>query len=317
MVDTALFIYTKDASFNMSCSPGVQNKKFDVMFFDFSFKKDCNPIKEILVRTQHDKRRANWKYMIFSDAREGYDESDIEKISSALHKKGGFVAGSKKDVSKFHTLRVFIQRIVFALSGAGKCSLPDGIFGISQTLLPIIERSPGVGNEYSVNIMFNSLYAPSALSCVLISKKLIDKDCFANELKTVWYIFKASRSLKYMFSSFFAFLIDYIMLLILNSVIPVASFEIAAFLAWFISSVVNFTVNREFVFKTKAPLSLAIPEYYGLAGIVFVLKTYVLIEILTRILAIPLFISKLGAEITFFIFNYILQKKVIFRKREH
>lgn len=317
MVDTALFIYTKDASFNLSCSSIVQNNKTDVMFFDFSSQKDCNPIKEILVLTQHDKRRANWEYMIFSDAKAGYDESDIEKISSALHEKGGFVSGSKKDVSKFHTLRVFILRFVFALSGAGMCSLPDGIFGICKTLFPIIERSSGTGNEYLVNIMFNSLYAPSSLSWVVLSKKRIDKECFTNELKTIWYVFKASRSLKYIFSSFFAFLIDYMMLLILNSVIPVASLEIAAFLAWFISSVVNFTVNREFVFKTKAPLRLAIPEYYGLAGIVFVLKTYVLIEILTRLLVIPLFISKPIAEITFFILNYILQKKVIFRKREH
>ncbi len=55
--------------------------------------------------------------------------------------------------------------------------------------------------------------------------------------------------------------------------------------------------------------------YYGLAGISFVVKTFVLIEIMTRALHIPLYISKPIAEVVMFAVNYLVQKKIIFKKR--
>ena len=93
--------------------------------------------------------------------------------------------------------------------------------------------------------------------------------------------------------------------------------EIAAPAAWIVSSLTNFFLNRNFVFRSNAPLAAALPEYYGLAAVVFVLKTYVILELLTRVLHIPLWIAKLAAEVVFFISNYFIQKKFIFKKKKH
>jgi len=124
------------------------------------------------------------------------------------------------------------------------------------------------------------------------------------------------EKLKYLFSSGAAFVIDYILLLLLDRILPVASMEIGAFFAWTVSSLTNFFLNRNFVFESNAPLRKALPEYYGLAGAVFVLKTYVVLEILTRLIGIPLEFAKPIAEVVFFVSNYIIQKTMIFRKKE-
>ena len=86
--------------------------------------------------------------------------------------------------------------------------------------------------------------------------------------------------------------------------------------AWIVSSLSNFFINRNFVFRSNAPLRAALPEYYGLAAVVFLLKTYVLLELMVRVLGIPLGIAKLVAEVVFFISNYFIQKKFIFKKKE-
>lgn len=128
---------------------------------------------------------------------------------------------------------------------------------------------------------------------------------------------KYSRQLKYILSSVIAFAIDYTLLLIFDKLLPVASLEIGALIAWCVSSAVNFTLNRCFVFRSDAPLKLAIPEYYGLAGVVFVLKTYVLLELLTKVLKLPVSIAKPICEVVFFVMNYFVQKIFIFPQKKN
>ncbi len=124
------------------------------------------------------------------------------------------------------------------------------------------------------------------------------------------------EKLKYLISSGAAFIIDYVLLLFLDALLPVASMELGALCAWCVSSLTNFFLNRNFVFSSNVPLRVALPEYYGLAGVVFVLKTYVVLELLTRLIGIPLKYAKLIAEVLFFVSNYFIQKLFIFRKKQ-
>lgn len=125
------------------------------------------------------------------------------------------------------------------------------------------------------------------------------------------------EKLKYLLSSGVAFVMDYVLLLFFDRILPVASLEIGALCAWCVSSLTNFFLNRSFVFSSNVPLRIALPEYYGLAGAVFVLKTYVLLEILTRLAGIPLKYAKLIAEVVFFVSNYFIQKMFIFRQKQN
>lgn len=124
------------------------------------------------------------------------------------------------------------------------------------------------------------------------------------------------EKLKYLFSSGVAFGIDYVLLLVFERSLPVASLELGALLAWVVSSLTNFFINRNFVFKSDAPLKKALPEYYALAGVVFILKTYVVLELMTRFVGIPLEYAKPVAEVIFFVSNFLFQKVYIFGKRK-
>jgi len=119
----------------------------------------------------------------------------------------------------------------------------------------------------------------------------------------------------YFLSSCLAFVIDFALLLLFNSLLPFsASMEIGALLAWVISSLTNFYCNRNLVFHSSVPLKKAFLEYYSLAAVVFLVKTYVILELLTRGLHLSLDIAKLIAEAILFCSNYIIQKKFIFKK---
>lgn len=126
-------------------------------------------------------------------------------------------------------------------------------------------------------------------------------------------------SLRYIASSGIAFIIDYALLLLVEYVLgdlPLAM-EIAAIVAWIISSQTNFWINRLWVFKSEGKILPELGGYYSLAGFSFVIKTFVLLEIMCRALSIPLAIAKPIAEVIMFAVNYLVQKKVIFKKRNN
>ncbi len=123
--------------------------------------------------------------------------------------------------------------------------------------------------------------------------------------------------LKYLFSSCLAFGIDYVLHLALEAVLPFSfAMEIGGFVAWCVSSLTNFFVNRHFVFRSAAPLKAALPEYYSLALVVHLIKNYVLLEILVRGLHIPLGLAKPMGEVVLFAGNYLIQKRFIFKKQK-
>lgn len=178
---------------------------------------------------------------------------------------------------------------------------------------------------YLRKLRFNVVFAPRTIyyensgkaSAYMKKKPREHSRAFSRLIKTGVNFFLSSDSLKYCVSSAAAFVIDYILTLLLTSVIKSGlAMEIALAVAWCVSSITNFFVNRSFVFRSNAPLYKALPEYYGLAGVVFILKS-LLLELMTRMLDIPLWLSKPVAEVIFFVSNYLIQKKLIFRKKKN
>lgn len=127
------------------------------------------------------------------------------------------------------------------------------------------------------------------------------------------------QAVRYLISSCAAFVADYTVLLVLESVLSpqlTLAMELSAVIAFAISSQINFWINRVWVFKSeKSPL----PElggYYSLALVSFSVKTFVLLEILVRILRLPLIFAKPIAEVTMFAVNFLVQKLVIFKRKQ-
>ena len=203
-----------------------------------------------------------------------------------------------------------VRKVIYSLSGGGDFS--DSVGAIIFPADSVLLRNKSAAYD-STRLTFLAVEEKINIKKAVIpgsGKRKLRPDF----IKRYFSVFLSSKILKYVFSSVLAFVIDYALLLILNAVLPYASLEIGAFIAWCVSSFVNFNVNRRFVFSSDADIKKALAEYYSLAAAVFVLKTYVLIEFLTRALYFPLSIAKPVGEVIFFIINYIVQKLIIFKK---
>ena len=117
--------------------------------------------------------------------------------------------------------------------------------------------------------------------------------------------------IKFSGSSFLSFIVDYLLysllILIGNKVI------ISNILARIVSCNFNYYMNKKYVFKDSNKIKDSIFKYYLLAGIILIVNS-LLLNILVNKLLISKFIGKLLVEIILFIFNYIIQRKLIFRR---
>lgn len=129
----------------------------------------------------------------------------------------------------------------------------------------------------------------------------------------------AVQSVRYLISSCAAFAADYAILLLLDGVFrgaTVFSMEISAIIAFAISSQINFWINRGWVFKSKKSPLPELGGYYSLALVSFSIKTFVLMELMVRVLHVPLAIARPAAEVALFASNYMIQKAFIFKKKQ-
>ncbi len=269
---------------------------------------------------------ASKKYIVTADADGQHTPDDISKIAAAMDQNpDSLVLGSRHFTGEVPLRSRFgnsITRIVFAVAGGRKLTdTQTGLRGFSRQNAALFQETAGNKYEYEMNMLFTAVEKRLSFTEIPIETVYEDNNNTSHfrpvrdSYRIYKTIFLASKSLKYLFSSGVAFLIDYVLTLLLDAVIPLAlSMEIAMVTAWICSSMTNFFINRNFVFRSNAPLIQAMPEYYGLAGIVFLCKAG-LLELLTRILHIPLGIAKLGAEVLFFVSNYFIQKKFIFGRR--
>ncbi len=124
--------------------------------------------------------------------------------------------------------------------------------------------------------------------------------------------------IKFASSSFTAFLVDYtvfsLILMIGTERVNFFSITFANIVARLISSTVNFTINRRFVFKSSQSLQRSAAQFYTLVAVVLACNSIVL-NFLANVLNINHYIAKILTEMFFFAFNYTIQNFVIFRKK--
>ena len=139
-----------------------------------------------------------------------------------------------------------------------------------------------------------------------------------NSIKELTKKLLGAQSIRYIISSVIAFIIDYVVLLLLEKLFSglglSLAMELAALLSFAVSSQINFHINRLWVFKSNKSVLAEMGGYYGLAIVSFSVKTFVLLELFVRVLKLPTWIAKPIAEAVMFIVNYFVQKKIIFKK---
>jgi len=121
----------------------------------------------------------------------------------------------------------------------------------------------------------------------------------------------------FLLASMLAFIVDYGLFTLLYYAIGLTRTP-CAIIARIFSSAMNFTVNRTLVFRVnnrKGGFLKELAQYYALVGIVLLLNI-ALLALFNGTLGIPVLISKAMAEVILFIFNYFVQRDVIFREKQ-
>ncbi|MBQ7921556.1 MAG: GtrA family protein [Clostridia bacterium] len=127
---------------------------------------------------------------------------------------------------------------------------------------------------------------------------------------------KGLEPFKYLISSGVAFLINWVLFMVLDFLIgDRLPWELATIPAWIISSFANFTLNRVWVFHSSVSLWKALTEYYSLAIVVYLIKTFLIMEFCSRVLQIDPSLAMPIAEVVLFVCNYFIQKKWIFKNK--
>ncbi|MBQ2932307.1 MAG: GtrA family protein [Clostridia bacterium] len=119
-------------------------------------------------------------------------------------------------------------------------------------------------------------------------------------------------------SSFVAFLVDYLVyslvLIFLADRITFLSLTLANISARVVSSSLNFSINRKFVFHSHTNFKKAALQFFSLAALILFCNNLVL-NFLTHILSINHYIAKILTEASFFVFNFCIQNFVIFKNK--
>ena len=136
-------------------------------------------------------------------------------------------------------------------------------------------------------------------------------------LKDSFRIFK--QFLKFAMSSIIGFIVDFALYMVLVMVFPedmAMKIVIANIIARMVSAVVNFTINRFFVFKLKKGKGYKYAfRYFGLAIVNMALNTAIL-ALLVDMLGWNQYATKLVVEFILFIVSYIIQKIFIAKARQ-
>lgn len=193
-----------------------------------------------------------------------------------------------------------------------------GLRAFSHKLLPKLLEISGERYEYEMNVLL--AFAKEGIPIVEIEITTIYIDNNAgSHFDTVKDSYRIYRDiLKYSASSFLSFLLDYVLyslFAVFTAGLGSASLTVSNLTARVLSAGVNFGINRKFVFQSEKNLQKSALQYVTLAAVILLGNTLVL-NFFVRQAGLNRFAAKLITEITFFALSWLVQRFVIFRKKE-
>lgn len=122
---------------------------------------------------------------------------------------------------------------------------------------------------------------------------------------------KIQRFFKFSLSSIISFIVDYTVFSVLS--LFLSNISLCNILARIFSGTMNYLLNRNYVFENKKSIYKTSLYYLILAFVIIILNT-IFLNITVYIFLINKFLAKIMVEIILFVFNYFIQKKIIFKK---
>ena len=121
---------------------------------------------------------------------------------------------------------------------------------------------------------------------------------------------KNIKIFKFVSSSLICAIIDYLLYLII--VLFTNNVVLSNYSARFVSSIVNYNINKNVVFENKNNKTRYIIEYFILVIFIIIVNTIILKYLVDA--GMNKYFTKIIIEGILFIFSYLIQKKIIFKK---
>lgn len=207
-----------------------------------------------------------------------------------------------------------ITRFVYRLStGLNIYDTQTGLRAFSKKLIPDLLEISGERYEYEMNVLLEFAKKHIPIQEIEIKTIYIDDNATSHfkALKDSYRIYK--EILKFSASSFCGFLVDYAMYSML--LMFTGNLRFANIGARVVSAIVNYNLNRQFVFKNKDNIVKSALQYFLLAVMILIGNTIVL-EQLVNGWGIHKMFAKILTECLFFLLSWLVQRCIIFRKRE-
>lgn len=190
-----------------------------------------------------------------------------------------------------------------------------GLRGISKDLMIKFLDTPGERYEYETNMLIKAKNDGIKIKEIVIETVYIEdnKTSHFNPVKDSIKIYRLF--LKYFLSSLTSFVIDValfgIFLVVFTNFDIISRIIIATMFARIISSLWNYFINANLVFKDMSVRTIIM--YYVLVLVQMFISSFVVIELYMET-KISLVILKIIVDALLFIINYIMQKEVIFKR---
>ncbi|HEY9355357.1 MAG TPA: bifunctional glycosyltransferase family 2/GtrA family protein [Arthrobacter sp.] len=205
-------------------------------------------------------------------------------------------------------------RLLFTLATGERISdTQTGLRGYPAAMLPWLRSIRGERYEYELNLLLEAKHAGYAISTVDIATVYLDHNSGSHFRPLADSVRIYAPLLKFLTSSFTAFLVDTVVFLLLTLVTD--SLLLAVVGARAVSSAVNFLVNRRVVFEhgRDRPAAAAGLRYFSLV-IVLLAANYGLIYALDA-LSVAALPAKILAEIALLAVSYAVQQQFLFARK--
>jgi exopolysaccharide biosynthesis protein/putative flippase GtrA len=263
------------------------------------------------------------KGIVTVDADGQHLTEDIVNVSNMLiERPNDLILGSRafdQDVPLKSQMGNTITRGVFALASGVKIrDTQTGLRAFSVNLIPFMKAVEGERYEYEMNMLLDAAHKKIGIKEVTIKTVYLDgnKTSHFHVLRDSALVYK--NILKFSASSLIAFVIDFVMLFVFKAIF--GNFALAGEMtllmavvsARLVSSFSNYMINKKLVFGERTRNNNTLIKYYLLASGILILN-YLILEVLSIRLGMPLGVAKLIAEVTLFFVSYTVQKRFIFK----
>lgn len=237
------------------------------------------------------------------------------------------VLGSRQFTGKVPVRSKFgntVTRYVFALaSGVMIHDTQTGLRAFSVAQIPTLLALKGERYEYEMYMLLGAAEQHIPLREVFIETVYLDEKNSSSHFHPLRDSFRIYASiLKFTCSSLIAFVIDYILVLMLAAAFQTTDMSrqyvllISAVIALIVSSSCNFFINRRVVFKVQGQVMGSAAKYCAVTLLVLTLN-YLMLWVFHIALHIPLAAAKLMVECLLFFVSLLLQRFFVFRIKKH